>query len=323
MGYKLAGYDVVGVNEIDPKMAALYKQNHDPKYLFVEPIQDFVNRKKYPKELYNLDILDGSPPCSSFSVASVKRDKMWGKEKKFREGQSKQILDDLFFYFIDLAEKLKPKAIIAENVKGLTQKVAQKYMGQILHRIDKAGYYVDWRLLNASKMGVPQKRERVFFVAIRKDLYKGPLRGFIYGVPKIDLDFKCKTIKWGSVRLNTGTLEREMSEISCKLWKATKPGRDFSDACKLLRGKDGWFTYTRLSDSDTPLTLIASGGLFDSRDPRFLFREEFCSVSSFPQDYDFMDQKTHYVCGMSVPPLMMARVADAVGTQWLGREYDA
>ena len=66
MGYKLAGFDVIGCNEIDPKMIEAYKTNHNPKYSYLEPIQTFKLRKDLPKELYNLDILDGSPPCSSF-----------------------------------------------------------------------------------------------------------------------------------------------------------------------------------------------------------------------------------------------------------------
>jgi len=81
MGYKLAGFDVIGFNEIDPKMANCYIENHNPKYSFIEPIQEFKNRNDLPKQLYNLDILDGSPPCSSFSMAG-NREKDWGKEKK-------------------------------------------------------------------------------------------------------------------------------------------------------------------------------------------------------------------------------------------------
>ena len=87
MGYKLAGFDVLGCNEIDPKMMAAYVENHNPKYSFLEPIQNFKLRDDLPEELYNLDILDGSPPCSSFSI-SGNREADWGKEKKFREGQA-------------------------------------------------------------------------------------------------------------------------------------------------------------------------------------------------------------------------------------------
>lgn len=85
MGYKLAGFDVLGCNEIDPKMIEVYKANHNPKYAYLEPIQTFKLREDLPQELYELDILDGSPPCSSFSMAG-NREKDWGKEKVFREG---------------------------------------------------------------------------------------------------------------------------------------------------------------------------------------------------------------------------------------------
>jgi len=91
MGYKMSGFDVIGCNEIDERMIRVYKKNHNPKLAYNQPIQDFKNREDLPKELYNLDILDGSPPCSSFSMAG-NREKDWNKKKKFREGQAEQIL---------------------------------------------------------------------------------------------------------------------------------------------------------------------------------------------------------------------------------------
>ena len=68
MGYKLAGYDMLGCNEIDPEMIGAYRKNHNPKYSFLAPIQEFKNSETFPDELMDLDILDGSPPCSSFSM---------------------------------------------------------------------------------------------------------------------------------------------------------------------------------------------------------------------------------------------------------------
>ena len=65
MGYKLASYEVIRANDIDPQMAKVYKKNHNPKYYFLCPIGDLVN-KELPKELYDLDILDGSPLVSTF-----------------------------------------------------------------------------------------------------------------------------------------------------------------------------------------------------------------------------------------------------------------
>ena len=69
MGYKLAGYEHLGGVEIDPKVAAVYKANHKPKHLYVEDIRAFNQRTDLPAELFSLDLLDGSPPCSSFSSA--------------------------------------------------------------------------------------------------------------------------------------------------------------------------------------------------------------------------------------------------------------
>lgn len=74
MGYKLAGFDVIGCNEIDPRMMEVYRRNHNPKYSYLEPIQTFKLRDDLPDELYDLDILDGSPHVlRSLSLATAKR----------------------------------------------------------------------------------------------------------------------------------------------------------------------------------------------------------------------------------------------------------
>ena len=114
MGYKLAGYEHLGGVEIDPKVAAVYKANHKPKHLYVEDIRAFNQRTDLPAELFSLDLLDGSPPCSSFSMAGS-REKGWGKEKVFREGQAHQRLDDLVFTYVDTIAKLQPKVAIQEK----------------------------------------------------------------------------------------------------------------------------------------------------------------------------------------------------------------
>ena len=64
MGYKLAGYDVVAANDIDPQMAKVYKANHNPKQFFLCGIKELLERNDLPQ----VDVLDGSPPCSVFSM---------------------------------------------------------------------------------------------------------------------------------------------------------------------------------------------------------------------------------------------------------------
>lgn len=109
MGYKLAGFDVIGNCEIDEKIDKMYVKNFHPKFNFRMPIQELL-KQELPEELFNLDILDGSPPCSTFSRAG-NREKDWGKKKKFREGQAEQVLSELFFDFINVAKSFNLKSL--------------------------------------------------------------------------------------------------------------------------------------------------------------------------------------------------------------------
>lgn len=322
MGYKLAGYDVIGCNEIDHRMMYTYCQNHDPKYPYLEPIQDFKLRNDLPDELYNLDILDGSPPCSSFSMAGS-RENAWGVEKKFREGQATQVLDTLFFDFIDLAHKLQPKVVIAENVKGLMLGNAKKYVIEIYRQFDKAGYYCQHYLLNGKDMGVPQRRERVFFVCLRKDLADQ----FLYQAnmferkPKLDMDFNEPIIPFGDIR-QKGVVEYPISEFYKSLWDKRKYGdSDFSDINGRVRGKSNTGFGTSIIYDDlvcgTLTTKKDCQALFD--EPRYLNDYETLCITTYPQDYNFSGQPIQYLCGMSVPPIMTAQVSSRIYEQWLSK----
>ena len=258
MGYKLAGFDVIGCNEIDPKMMAAYVANHAPKYSFLEPIQTFRLRDDLPDELFNLDILDGSPPCSSFSMAG-NREKDWGKEKKFREGQAEQVLDTLFFDFIDLAKRLQPKVVIAENVKGLLLGEAQAYVGRILQAFDDAGYYVGFKLLDASKMGVPQRRERVFFYAIRKDLYQGEFMDLFQSEPKLKLQFAEPEILFSEI-IDRNDKSQNLSDRFMSAWiHREESDKDLSDIYKRIELKEINFSH-KLIRSHLTMNTITSGG---------------------------------------------------------------
>ena len=296
MGYKLAGFDVLGCNEIDPKMIEAYKVNHNPKYAYLEPIQTFKLRTDLPDELYNLDILDGSPPCSSFSMAG-NREKDWGKDKVFREGQAMQVLDTLFFDFIDLAKELQPKVVVAENVKGLLLGDAKQYVIQIYREFDKAGYYVQHWLLDASKMGVPQKRERVFFIAMRKDLAKPFLHfaDMFTEVPKLELNFKepkipIKHFAKGIAKKETQNYSE--SRFGDVMLDVNKPSNTIATDINRY-----WLDENTLIDKDT-VSLIGS----------------------YPLDYDHLDfNNPQYLIGMSVPPVMTAQIAKQVYEQWLSK----
>lgn len=320
MGYKLAGFEVVGCNEIDPRMAAVYKKNLNPKYMYIEDIRDFVARDEYPPELYQLDILDGSPPCSSFSMAGV-REKLWGVEHKFREGQKRQVLDTLFFDFIKLAKKLKPKVIVAENVPALAKGNAIKYYHAIINAMQDAGYYVTTQVLDASHMGVPQKRKRLFFIALRYDLTKFVRKEkTLFGErPFLNLDCRENPIPLGDFADYKGD-EINKNSINYKYWQLKKPGEISIEKVKLrIEGKGGFYSYL-FCPLDKPLPTILAGSyhkMMHWDKPLYLGRREITLGSSFPLDYDFAKEQAEYICGMSVPPVMIANIADRIWEQWL------
>jgi len=322
-GYKLAGFDVLGCNEIDPKMIEAYKANHNPKYAFLEPIQTFKLRKDLPKELYELDILDGSPPCSSFSMAG-NREKDWGKDKVFREGQAMQVLDTLFFDFIDLAKELQPKVVVAENVKGLLLGNAKSYVIQIYKAFEEAGYYVQHFLLNSSVMGVPQKRERVFFIALRKDLAEPFLeqKDMFTIMPKITMNFNEPKIFFGLVKQIGFTGEDvEMTEHKLSIWNKREPG-DLDFSCILGRTENrpnSSFNVNLIYDDKVVNTLTSKKSDVLFSEPRHLSFKENCNVGTYPIDYDFLGMPYRYLLGMSVPPVMTAQIASNIYDQWLSK----
>lgn len=296
MGYKLSGFDVVGGVEIDKKISAIYKKNLKPKYLFEMGVQDFnsIPDKDLPEELFGIDILDGSPPCSSFSMAGS-REKKWGKKTYFREGQEEQVLDDLFFHFINTADKLKPKVVVAENVKGILQGNAKYYVKQIVGRFREIGYHVQIFLLNAASMGVPQRRERVFFIAQRLDFFNEG--------KKVKMEFSEKG-KGISTRGEGNPLTKNALEIYNKL----KPGQG--------GGVANSFNCQKRIHKDIPtFSLCASGRHWHHSEPRYLSDLEVIEISSFPDNYSFLEQDAGYICGMSVPPFMMNRISSEIGKQ--------
>jgi len=303
MGYKLAGFDVIGANDIDPKMAKVYKENHKPKHFFECPIKDLL-KKELPKELYNLDILDGSPPCSTFSMAG-QREKGWKKKKYFREGQTKQVLSDLFFDYIDLVNKLKPKVFIAENVKGMIIGNGKAYTKIILKKFEEIGYNTQLFLLNAGSMGVPQKRERVFFIGQRKD----------FSNIKLKMEFNKKTILFREIKENIKNL-KDITETEYNIWKKRKKNEySLADTLVKMGKKYNRFTTRYIFDNKIPYTITAGDNNILFSEPRHMTNKERSLSSSFPLDYNFLDIKPKYLMVMSVPPVIMAQIANQVYEQ--------
>jgi DNA (cytosine-5)-methyltransferase 1 len=303
-------------------MIEAYRINHNPKYSYLEPIQEFKKRKDLPNELYNLDILDGSPPCSSFSMAG-NRENDCGKEKKFREGQAKQVLDTLFFDFIDLAKELQPKIVVAENVKGLLLGSAKEYVRRIYKEFDKAGYFCQHFLLNASKMGVPQRRERVFFICLRKDLATQFLyqKDMFEQLPKIKMNFCEPEILFKEIYQSgiSNTNHKNNSPLH-NYWKKRKQSdKSIGDIIQRVDNRLSCFSVMLIKNNEVAPTFTRNDRTIIFEEYRSINKEEACMIQSFPLDYSFIKNQWGYLIGMSVPPVMTAQIASEIYNQWLSK----
>ena len=299
MGYKLAGVDVLGCCEIDPKMNKTYVENHHPKHNYCMDIREFnkIPNEDLPKELFDLDVLDGSPPCTTFSMAG-EREESWGKKKKFREGQAEQTLDDLSFIFIETVAKLRPKVMIMENVEGLIKGEAWTYVQKIYKQLSQIGYKTWHWLLKGEYMGVPQKRHRVFFIALREDVQ--------FDLYNLDMSFNYEPIKFKEIR---SRMRIETSESVKELIGKAIPIKDKTLADVLIRteGRNSRFNECIVWDENICPT-IHNHGHYRGDDVSKFTREDFIHAQSFPEDYDEGNQSIAYICGMSVPPIMIKRI---------------
>ena len=306
MGYKLAGCEVIGCCEIDPKINQIYIRNHNPKHNFLMDIRQFneIPNSELPQELFNLDILDGSPPCTTFSMAG-EREKSWGKKKKFREGQAEQTLDDLSFIFIETVNKLKPKVVIMENVEGLILGNAWNYVQAIYKQFKEIGYSLKHWLLKGEQMGIPQSRHRVFFIALRNDIN--------FNLEKLDMSFNYFPITYGEIKEGEGIQINHNTQLYRMLTLATKDDLRIGDVFVRLGEKEKCFGSKIAWEHNVLQTLTAKLEYLRGEEKERISIQDIIHAQTFPEDYDFMSDSwsdVSYICGMSVPPIMIKRIVN-------------
>ena len=170
-GYKLAGGDCKFVNEFQQVAVDTYLENWpntphicgDIKNVTGQQIMEMTGLKKY-----ELDILDGSPPCPPFSMSGTKK-KGWNKEKP-AYGLKQQNIEDLTWEMIRIAGEMMPRVIVCENVKGLTMDYARDHLNKMVKDFEELGYSTTYKVVNGIHFGVPQKRQRVFIISVRNDV---------------------------------------------------------------------------------------------------------------------------------------------------------
>lgn len=314
MWYKNAWYEVIWTCEIDPQMDKVYQKNFGQWYNFLMWVQDFKNLpdEKIPSDLFDIDLLDWSPPCSTFSMTWAREKWRW-KEKKFREWQAKQVLSDLFFDYLDCVWKLRPKIVVAENVKWMLLWNAKWYLKMIFNRFEELWYDVQLFLLNGATMWLPQKRERIFFVAHRKE----------YKLPKIKLEFNEKPVLFKEIHDRSWRKDRPLKWKILEVAKCAKYwDTDLRKADYRYEKKWNFFSHNIIYDNKVCNTITANDNNFVRWEYRYLNISELKLVWSRAQDYDFLDIKPEYLIWMSVPPMMMYKVSNEIRKQRLDLIYN-
>lgn len=161
-------YELVNYCEIDKYASKSYSLiNHVDESKNLQDVTK-IDTSKLPKDI---DLITYGFPCQDISIL--------GYQKGFKDEAGNTTRSGLFFEALRIIEDTKPKVAVAENVKALTGSKFKEQFKTVLESLDEAGYNSYWKVLNARNYGIPQNRERVFIVSIRKDvddhLFKFPV----------------------------------------------------------------------------------------------------------------------------------------------------
>jgi len=338
-GYRLAGGKILAINEFVEEAQNTYRENYPNTIIVPGDIKKLTGTYLMEQAGVNvseLDILDGSPPCSAFSMAgSVSHGKgrthadAFGKTKQYSDIKGVSNVEDLFFEFLRVAKDIKPKVIIGENVEGLTMGEAKEYFHRIQNTFEEIGYLVVADVLDASYYGVPQSRKRTFFIAVREDV-----------ADKIGLNFMTMYQLYpdkNDVRTTLGEAindvvnedKEELDYLFEKIGPDKAVGKTLmkmpKDPDKVLTGMDyhekgHHFNLKRSSLRKPCPTITAMGNLagvagtcHPIEDRKFTIKE-LKRIMSLPEDFKLTGQHKQQSerIGRMVPPLMMKALAESV-----------
>ncbi len=307
LGYKLAGCKVLASVEFIPMAAECYKLNFPDTPIIQKDIRKITGKeilKLIGLKKGELDILDGSPPCAAFST-SGKREKLWGKVKNYSD--TKQRVDDLFDEQIRLISEIRPKAIVIENVKGMTQQPALSLLQNYILKLKNIGYDIKCEVLNSKYFETATSRERVFIMGFRKDLKLTPK------LPKPSH----KPITFNEATKNIKIPEKEKKRLaailskhfSCtKLLPYTRPGEHLG----MYHHKGNFFSKKRLHGNKPMRTITTHPyDIFAPSGKRFLTISEIKACSSFPESFKLIGNYNQQFerIGRAVPPNLMKHIA--------------
>ena len=328
-GYRLAGGKILCINEFVKEARNTYHENYPNTPILPDDIKELEGKDLLEAAnvgVGEVDILDGSPPCSAFSMAgAVVQGKGhsagFGQVKKYSDDKKVENIEDLFFEFIRIAKDIQPKVIVGENVSGLLMGEAKNYYYKITAEFGNIGYNVSSMLLDSSHYGVPQTRKRVIFIAVRKDVTD------VIGLTSLNIagvfpEKNSEVVTCGKAFEDLNYDEEEIKMLT----ETFSKGSHFETASKMpldpkkvLTGcdyhpKGHHFNMKRVSRFKPSPTITASGGCIHWSEMRKLALGETRRLTSLPEDFKLTgkwEQKSERM-GRMVPPLMMKAIADSI-----------
>jgi len=300
LGFKMAGFRTLWANDIDPIAQQTYGFNFpdvdlDRRDIRVITAADILSATGL--KAGELDVFEGSPPCTAFSTAG-RREDGWN-ETKMHGGVEQDRIEDLFFEWIRLLDGLQPKVAIAENVVGLTMGVARGIYNGIVRAIKAAGYRVECRKVDAQWLGVPQTRGRVIFVCVRQDLdlpitFPTPLP-YRYSIRDACPHLSTVTVDAAGINAKPTAKAKHKPKIS-----STEP----AGAVTTQQQHHG---------------IAVEAGKFAVR--RLITIDEVRALCSFPDDFWLPKSRAQAWArmGNSVPPIMAYRLARALAEGTFGK----
>jgi len=338
-GYRLAGAKILAVNEFVPEAQNTYRANYPDTLIIPGDIKKLTGKdflEKINMKPGELDLLDGSPPCSAFSMAgSVSHGEgrthadAFGKKKQYSDIKGVENVEDLFFEFLRVAKEIKPKVIIGENVEGLTMGEAKEYFHKIQNTFEEIGYLIVANVLDASYFGVPQSRKRCFFIGVREDVAEKVGINFMtmYQLYPDKNDFR--TTLGEAINDVVNEDQEELDYLMKALGPDKAVGKTLmkmpKDPEKVLTGMDyhakgHHFNLKRTSRNKPCPTITAMGnlagvaGTCHPTDDRKFTIKELKRIMSLPEDFKLtgVHKQQSERIGRMVPPLMMKALAESV-----------
>ena len=338
-GYRLAGGKILAINEFVEEAQNTYRENYPNTTIVPGDIKKLTGTylmEQAGVKVSELDILDGSPPCSAFSMAgSISHGggnthaDAFNKTKQYSDIKGVENVEDLFFEFLRVAKDIKPKVIIGENVEGLTMGEAKEYFHKIQNTFEDIGYLIVANVLDSSYFGVPQSRKRCFFIGVREDVAEKVGINFMtmYQLYPDKNDFR--TTLGEAINDVVNDDKEELDYLFDKISPEKAVGKTLmkmpKDPDKVLTGMDyhdkgHHFNLKRSSLRKPCPTITAMGNLagvagtcHPLEDRKFTIKE-LKRIMSLPEDFKLTGkhkQQSERI-GRMVPPLMMKALAESV-----------